>query len=64
MNKKENLKIVKVTSAETSEMSELMTILEKAFATAMEDYPKDAGEMPVPSGKDIVDMWPRSKCWM
>ena len=56
MNKKENLKIVKVKSTETSEMPKLMTILEKSFATAMEDYPKDAGRMPVPSGKDIVTM--------
>ena len=29
MNKEENLKIIKVNSAENSEISELMTILEK-----------------------------------
>ena len=56
MDKMSNLKIKKVTSAEAPEIPELMTLLESAFATAMEDYPTEDGKMPVPSGKDIVDM--------
>lgn len=61
MNKKEKLKITKVASAESAEMEELMTILEEAFATAMLDYPKDGDEMPVPSGKDLMDMMVEGK---
>ena len=61
MNKNVDLRIKKVESVESPEMSELMLILEKSFATAMEYYPKDEGEMPTPSGEDIVKLWNEGK---
>ena len=56
MNKKDDLEIIKLKPADAAELPELMTLLEASFATAMEDYPEEDGEMPVPSGKDLEDM--------
>ena len=61
MNRKVDLRIKSVESVETSEMSELMLILEKSFATAMEYYPKNKEKMSTPSGKDIVNLWNEGK---
>ena len=50
-----------VSSADAPEMTTLMALLEGAFATAMEEYPAEAGDMPTPSGEDIRSMLAEGK---